>query len=61
MTGSIDRDTVYYDGCYVLGPDTEFVKFSATAQEVDMTMSVFTVDTISITIDFTLQYFLRYS
>lgn len=59
MTGAIDREHVYYDGCYVLGPDTEFVRFPATSQEIDLTISVFTLDTISVTISFSLQYFLR--
>lgn len=59
MTGAFDRENVYYPGCYVLGPDAQFLKFPGTAQEIDMTMSVFTLDTISIEISFNLQYFLR--
>ena len=59
MTGAFDRENVYYPGCYVLGPDAQFLKFPGTAQQIDMTMPVFTLDTISIQISFSLQYFLR--
>ena len=59
MTGAIDRENVYESGCYILGPDTELVRFPATAQQIDTTMGVFTKDTISISIAFSVQYFLR--
>ena len=60
MTGAIDREHVYHTGCYILGPDTEFVRFPATAQQIDTAIGVFTLDTISVNMAFSLQYFLRF-
>ncbi|KAK3595358.1 hypothetical protein CHS0354_008781 [Potamilus streckersoni] len=59
LTNYLDRDTVYYPGCYVLGPDSKFMYFPTTAQDVTVTITVFTTDTVIITIRFSLQYFIR--
>jgi len=59
MTGSVDRDQVYYGGSYILGPDTQFVRFKASSHDVIIEQSVFTLDTVSITIRYSLHYFLR--
>ncbi|KAL3854211.1 hypothetical protein ACJMK2_013488 [Sinanodonta woodiana] len=59
LTNYLDRDTVYYPGCYVLGPDSTFLYFPTTAQVVSLTISVFTTDTVTVTIRFSLHYFIR--
>ena len=60
MYGTVDRETVYYPGCYVLGPDTTLVRFDASAHTITETVRVFTLDTIAITMRYSLVYFLRY-
>lgn len=59
VTGSVDRDTVYYTGCYVLGPDKEFITYPISANTISQTTEVFTVDRLSISISYYLQYYIR--
>ncbi|KAL4217089.1 hypothetical protein ACF0H5_023545 [Mactra antiquata] len=59
MTNVVDRENVYYHGCYVLGPDTNLVKFDASVHNIIEEMSVFTLDTITVTIRYSAHYFLR--
>ncbi|XP_052793591.1 uncharacterized protein LOC128227267 isoform X2 [Mya arenaria] len=59
MTNVVDMDEVFYGGCYVLGPDTKFVYFKSTTHDVVHRIAVFTKDTISVTINFSLHYFIR--
>ncbi|XP_021370181.1 uncharacterized protein LOC110461164 isoform X2 [Mizuhopecten yessoensis] len=59
FTGAVDRSVTYYPGCYVLGPEREFVKFPGSAVFVSLTEAVFTKDKLEITITFHFQYFIR--
>ncbi|XP_033728873.1 uncharacterized protein LOC117318010 isoform X2 [Pecten maximus] len=59
FTGAVYRDTTYHPGCYVLGPEREFVKFPGSAIFVSLTEAVFTSDKLEITITFHFQYYLR--
>lgn len=61
VTGTVDRDTVYFTGCYVLGPDKEFVRYPKYGNTISMTTDVFTVDKLEITMSFHLQYYIRSS
>ncbi|XP_060074294.1 uncharacterized protein LOC132554016 isoform X2 [Ylistrum balloti] len=60
-TGTVYRDYTYHPGCYVLGPQREFVKFPGSAVFVSLTEDVFTKDKLEISITFHFQYFLRAS
>ncbi|XP_071169486.1 uncharacterized protein [Mytilus edulis] len=59
VTGTVDRDTVYFTGCYVLGPDKEFVRYPKYGNTISMTTDVFTIDKLEITMSFHLQYYIR--
>jgi len=59
MTNVVDREHVFYPGCYVLGPDTTLVRFTASAHTIMEEKRVFTTDTIPITIRYSFVYFLR--
>lgn len=59
MTHEVNREEVFYPGCYVLGPDTQLIRFQATAHSINKIIEVFTKDTIVIKMGFSLQYFLR--
>jgi len=61
ITNVIDTEEVFDTGCYVLGPDTKFVYFQSTAHDVVESISVFTKDTITVGIQFSAHYFIRYS
>lgn len=61
VTGTVDRDTVYFTGCYVLGPDKEFVRYPKYGNTISMTTDVFTVDKLEISMSFHLQYYIRSS
>ena len=60
ITNVIDTEEVFDTGCYVLGPDTKFVYFQSTAHDVVESISVFTKDTITVGIQFSAHYFIRY-
>ncbi|CAG2254955.1 unnamed protein product [Mytilus edulis] len=36
VTGTVDRDTVYFTGCYVLGPDKEFIRYPKSNELGDL-------------------------
>lgn len=59
MTNVVDRDKVYYPGCYVLGPDTKLLFFTGSVHNIAEEMSVFTLDTIALTIRYSVHYFIR--
>ena len=59
MTNVVDRDMVYYPGCYVLGPDTKLIFFTGSVHNIINEMSVFTLDTIGVTIRYSVHYFIR--
>lgn len=59
LTNVVDRDTVYYGGCYVLGPDSQLIVFTASVHNVIEDIDVFTLDTISLRIRYAAHYFLR--
>ncbi|XP_052277889.1 uncharacterized protein LOC127876599 isoform X2 [Dreissena polymorpha] len=59
ITNIVDSDSVYYGGCYVLGPTTKFIYFDASTHDVVQEFDVFTLDTISVKITFSMHYFLR--
>lgn len=59
LTNVVDRDTVYYPGCYVLGPDTKLLFFTRSVHNIIDQMSVFTLDTIAVTIRYSVHYFIR--
>ncbi|CAG2189996.1 unnamed protein product [Mytilus edulis] len=59
VTGTVDRDTVYFTGCYVLGPDKEFIRYPKYGNTISMTTDVFTIDKLEITMSFHLQYYIR--
>ncbi|XP_052101765.1 uncharacterized protein LOC127735567 isoform X2 [Mytilus californianus] len=61
VTGTVDRDTVYFTGCYVLGPDKEFIRYPKYGNTISMTTDVFTIDKLEITMSFHLQYYIRSS
>ncbi|XP_045180034.2 uncharacterized protein LOC123539461 isoform X2 [Mercenaria mercenaria] len=59
MTNVVDRESVYYPGCYVLGPDTKLLFFTGSVHNIVEEMSVFTVDTITVSIRYSVHYFIR--
>lgn len=59
FTGTVYRDVTYHPGCYVLGPEREFVTFPGSAVFVSFTEAIFTRDKLEITVTFHFQYFLR--
>lgn len=59
ITGSVDRDHVYYTGCYVLGPDKEFVRYPINANTISETAAVVTSDRLEVVLSYHLQYYIR--
>ena len=60
VTGTVYRDHVYFTGCYVLGPDKEFVRYPSYANIISEKTEVFTVDRLIIDLTFHLQYYIRF-
>jgi len=60
VTGTVYRDHVYFTGCYVLGPDKEFVRYPNYANIISEKTEVFTVDRLIIDLTFHLQYYIRF-
>ncbi|XP_076450018.1 uncharacterized protein LOC143286359 [Babylonia areolata] len=59
-TGEVDTDDVYPGGNYLVGPDFEFKKFTASAHfEVLRDVTVFASDKLEVKLDVTFQYFLK--
>lgn len=59
VTGVVYRDETYHPGCYILGPDKEFVRFPGSAVFVSVTTEIFTKEKAIITITFHFQYFIK--
>lgn len=59
VTGTVYRDDVYFTGCYVLGPDKEFVRYPNYANIISEKTEVFTMDRLIIDLTFHLQYYIR--
>ena len=59
-TGFVKQSQTYYSGCYILGPDAEFVYFPASGQLVELQdLEVFTKDRLAVKLSLTFQYHLR--
>ncbi|CAH1788979.1 unnamed protein product [Owenia fusiformis] len=58
-TGEVYTDAVFYPGCYVLGPDLEFLHAPSTAHLVNGKITITTNNRLSVDVGFSFQHFLR--
>ncbi|XP_070187384.1 uncharacterized protein [Littorina saxatilis] len=59
VTGKVNRDNVYYPGCYLLTPETELLRFKGTAHIVKQKLELYTSDQLTVELGLSLQYFIK--
>lgn len=59
VTETVDYDTVYDGGCYLLRPQDKLIRFDATAHSVQQNLEIVENSGLSIKLDIALQYFLK--
>lgn len=58
-TGWVDFSRTYYAGCYVIGPEFEFVRFPATVQTMKLYLSVTSSSALSYHLNLVVIYQLK--
>lgn len=59
VTGTVDRDNVYYPGCYLLTPAFELIHFQGSAHTLDLNVEISTSDRLAFHLGVSLQYFIK--
>nr|KAG5713895.1 hypothetical protein BaRGS_024522 [Batillaria attramentaria] len=59
ITGRVNRNEVYYPGCYLLTPATELIRFQGTAHILDLKEELRTSDRLPFYLGISLQYFIK--
>ena len=60
VSGKVNREDVYYPGCYLLTPDIELIRFQGTAHTFSRGLDILTSDKLSFNLELTLQYFIKW-